>query len=213
VIKKTTASPILKPNDAILLKLLLRRLPNKNFYKPHFIREVKFIAQQIRRVEKRDNSLNPEDKLLNPEQIKSLITKKIRKSASSLNESLNNLPFEGKARIDSIFLSSRESLVEDKWIMQSTGSFTEIIQNMTGLLVDICDTSYKHNTQGHKNPYLSYEKDLAVAYQQSCGTLDPNKSSNFFKTFRLFRKYCQVPQYDPDKVSRTHLNHLINSLS
>lgn len=213
MIKKTTASPILKQNDAILLKLLLRRLPNKNFHKQHFIREVKFIAQQIRRVEKRDNSLNPEDKLLNPEQIKSLITKKIRKSASSLNESLNNLPFEGKARIDSIFLSSRESLVEDKWIMQSTGSFTEIIQNMTGLLVDICDASYKHNTQGHKNPYLSYEKDVAVAYQQSCGTLDPNKSSNFFKTFRLFRKYCQVPQYDPDKVSRTHLNHLINSLS
>ena len=213
MIKKTTASPILKPNDAILLKLLLRRLPNKNFYKQHFIREVKFIAQQIRLVEKRDNSLNPEDKLLNPEQIKSRITKKIRKSASSLNKNLNDLPFEGKARINSIFLSSRESLVEDKWIMQSTASFTEIIQNLTGLLVDICDASYNQNTQGHKNPYLSYEKGIAVAYQQAGGTFDPNKSSNFYKTFRLFRKYCQVPQYDPDKVSRTHLIHLINSLS
>ena len=213
MIKKTTASPILKPNDAILLKLLLRRLPNKNFYKPYFIREVKFIAQQIRRLEKRDSSLNPEDKLLNPAQIKSLITKKIRKSASSLNESLSNLPFEGKARIDSIFLSSRESLVEDKWIMQSTGSFTEIIQNMTGVLADICDNSYMHNIQGHNNPYLSYDREIALAYQHAGGIFNPNKSSNFFKTFRLFRKYCQVPQYDPDKVSRTHLNHLINSLS
>lgn len=213
MIKKTTASPILKPNDAILLKLLLRRLPNKDFYKQHFIREVKFIAQQIRRVEKRDNSLNPEDRLLNPEQIKSLITKKIRKSAASLHKSLNDLPFEGKVRINSLFLSSRQSLIEDKWIMESTASFTEIIQNMTGLLVDICDNSYKHNIQGYKNPYLSHEKAIAVAYRQSGGTLDPNKSSNFYKTFRLFRKYCQVPQYDPAKVSRTHLDLLIKSLS
>jgi hypothetical protein len=197
--------------DEILLNDLKRVLPKK-FDDVYFIEEVELIAQQIRRMELKQESSDPRRKLIRPDLQKKLVKGTLRNKAYRLLETLRELPDDCAMRIDRQCMV-KEAEQNEKYNIDSRVGFTKAALEVTKQLVDYCDQAYEHNNQGWRNPYKTQEAFIAHAYEKSRGTISVSVNGNFSRVLQAFRAYCQVKDYDPSTVNASHISRVMNELS
>lgn len=207
----TTEALITKPKDEILLNDLKRVLP-KYFDAVYFIEEVELIAQQIRRMELKQDSSDPRRKLVRPDKQKRLVKETLKNKAYRLLETLRELPDDCAMRIDHQCIK-KEAEQNKKYTIDPRTGFTKAALEITKQLVDYCDGAYEHNNQGWRNPYKTQEAFVAHAYEKSRGIITTSENGDFSRALQAFRAYCQVEGYDPSTVSASHISRVMKEFS
>ena len=126
-----------KPMDESHLKDLKRVLP-KNFDDIYFIEKVELIAQQIRKMESRQNQSNPHHKLVRPDLQKKLVKKTLRNRAYRLFDTLRELPDDCAMHIDHQCIV-KEAEQNEIYTIDPRIGFTKAALEITKQLVDYCD--------------------------------------------------------------------------
>lgn len=211
MVNDTTKDLITKPKDEILLNDLKRVLP-QDFDDVYFIGIVGLVAQQIRRMELKQNSSDPRRKLARPDLQKKLVKGTLRNKAYRLLETLRELPDDCTMRIDHQCIE-KGAEQNEKYTIDPRVGFTKAALEVTKQLVDYCDQAYEHNNPGWREPYKTQEAFIALAYEKSRGMITISVNGNFSRVLQAFRAYCQVKDYDPSTVSASHISRVMKELS